>query len=116
LTSSDSRSSIRASRAASRAATWRSRAEEAGGFDSRKPQKASRPIAQAVVGEVALAPAVRRPSFSRASSPISWPARMIVWTSSPPPRTGETIATSPAVRTSTWSAGSPWRIRKLPTG
>ena len=83
---------------------------------SRKPQNAARPMAQAVVGEVARAPAVRRPSFSRASSPISCPARMIVWTSSPPPRTGETIATSPAVSTSTWSAGSPWRIRKLPTG
>src|SRR5215217_8000312 len=55
LTSSDSRSSIRASRAASRAATWRSRAEEAGGLDSRKPQKASRPIAQAVVDEFAAA-------------------------------------------------------------
>jgi hypothetical protein len=94
----------------------RSRAEEAAGLASRNPQNGARPMAQAVVGAVARAPAVRRPSFSRASSPISCPARMMLWTSSPPPRTGETIATSPAVSTSTWSAGSPWRIRKLPTG
>jgi hypothetical protein len=72
-------------------------------------------MAQAVVGE---SPWPRRPPavVRQGGSPIGCPARMIVWTSSPPPRTGETIATSPAVSTSTWSAGSPWRIRKLPTG
>src|SRR4029450_3427302 len=68
LTSSDTRASIRASRPASRAATWRSRAEEAGGLASRKPQKGSRPMAQAGVGEVARAPAVRRAAFRRAGS------------------------------------------------
>ena len=49
---------VQASRAASRAATWRRRADEAGGLASRNPQKGSRPMAQAVVGDVARAPAV----------------------------------------------------------
>jgi hypothetical protein len=89
---------------------------EAAGVASRKAQNWSRPIAQAVVGDAARAPAVRRPSVSRASSPMSCPARTIEWTCSAPPRTGETMATSPAVRTTTKSAGSPWRIRKLPAG
>src|SRR6266568_761331 len=54
LTSSESRSSISASRDASRSATCRSSAEEPDGVWSRNAQKASRPIAQAKVSEVAL--------------------------------------------------------------
>src|SRR4029450_3968667 len=76
----------RGGRAGGGGGAGRGRAEEAGGLASRKPQKGSRPMAQAVVGEVARAPAVRRPSFSRASSPIRLPGRRMVGTGRPPPR------------------------------
>src|SRR6266511_3433616 len=57
-TSSESRSSIIASRSASSSTTWRSSAACAAGVASRNAQNASRSIAQTVEGLVAGAPAV----------------------------------------------------------